>query len=252
MGGLVTERIRPGVEFVPDAAAAFRRAEAQVIDEFGRPIDVNSTYRSRSTQLRMYNAWNRYVQSGYNPAYYPGHSKALHPDDPLAFHTKGEAVDSDDWVNDRIVEILAENGFIRNRLDVPNEQHHFEYIRARDTNYGKKVDDVSADDVWKYPVRRAGGNVSAIQELADAKTAALEVRDELAPVIRGGKRVPMRQDLADTGTLVRQVLAEQKATTAALRALATVQGADPDAIQDIVRQAVKDAMRDVSFTVDIE
>lgn len=247
MGGLVTERIRPGVEFIPEAAAAFRRAEAQVIAEFGRPIDVNSTYRTWADQMRMFEDWSRYV-AGKGPR--PAHSKAVHPSE--SFHVSGLALDSDDWRVPRIVEILAANGFTRNRLYVPGENHHFEYIRARDTNYGKKVDDVSADDVWKYPVRRAGGNVSAIQELADAKTAALEVRDELAPVIRGGKRVPMRQDLADTGTLVRQVLAEQKATTAALRALATAQGADPDAIQDIVRQAVKDAMRDVSFTVDIE
>lgn len=116
---------------------------------------------------------------------------------------------------------------------------------------GKEEDDVTADDVWKYPVRRPEGNVFAIQELADAKTAAEDVRDELAPILRGGKRVQMRQDLVDTGTLVRQVLAEQKATAAALQALATAQGADPLAIQEIVREAVKTAMRDVSFTADV-
>ncbi len=136
MGGLVIETVRPGVQFVPDAAAAFRRAEAQVRAERGRNIDVNSTFRSWSTQLQMFNAWNAYV-AGKGP--YPGHSKALHPDDPLAFHTKGTAVDSDDWVDEAIVEILAENGFIRNRLYVPNERHHFEYIRARDKNYGKPI-----------------------------------------------------------------------------------------------------------------
>lgn len=137
MGGLVIEKIRPGVEFTPDAAAAFRRADAQVRKEFGRGIDVNSTYRSWATQLKMYDAWNRYVRSGYNPAYYPGHSKALHPSDPLAFHVKGTALDSDDWTNARIREILAQNGFIRNRPYVPNENHHFEYIRSSDKNYGK-------------------------------------------------------------------------------------------------------------------
>lgn len=134
MGGLVIETIRPGVQFTPEAAAAFRRAEAQVRAEFGRDIDVNSTYRSRSKQLAMYNAWQAYV-SGRGP--YPGHSKALHPDDPLAFHIKGEALDSDDWRIARVVQILADNGFIRNRLYVPNENHHFEYIRARDKNYGR-------------------------------------------------------------------------------------------------------------------
>lgn len=249
MGGLVIETVRPGVQFVPDAAAAFRRAEAQVRDELGRDIDTNSTLRTRAKQLGMYNAWEAYV-AGRGP--YPGHSKALHPDDPLAFHTKGTALDSDDWVNARIVAILAENGFIRNRLYIPGENHHFEYIRARDTNYGKKVDDVSAEEVWKYPVTRDGEKVIAIQELADAKTAAVAVHNELAPILRGGKRIPMRQDLADTGTIARRIDANVVALTAAVKAMAGAVGADPAAIEGIVRDAVKDAMRDISFTVDVE
>lgn len=137
MSSLTIETVRPGVQFTPEAASAFRRAEAQVRAEFGRDIDVNSTYRNWDVQLSMFNAWNRYVMSGFKAAFYPGHSKALHPDDPLAFHTKGTALDSDDWVNARIVAILAENGFIRNRLYVRNERHHFEYLRDRDQNYGK-------------------------------------------------------------------------------------------------------------------
>lgn len=131
MGGLVIEKVRPGVEFTPDAAAAFRRAEAQVQREFSRNIDVNSTYRSWATQLKMYNDWNAYV-AGRGP--YPSHSKAVHPSE--SFHVQGVALDSDDWVNTRIRAILAENGFIRNRLSVPGENHHFEYIRAQDKNYG--------------------------------------------------------------------------------------------------------------------
>jgi len=126
--------IRPGVQFTPDAAAAFRRAEATVRARRKRNIDVNSTFRSRATQLKMYNDWQDYIH-GRGP--HPGHSKALHPDDPLAFHVTGEALDSDDWVHEDIVDALAENGFIRNRLYVPGEQHHFEYIRSRDRNYGR-------------------------------------------------------------------------------------------------------------------
>lgn len=137
MGGLVIETIRPGVQFTPDAAAAFRRAEAQVLREFGRLIDVNSTYRSWATQLRMHLAWLAYVASGYLASLYPGHSKAVHPSE--SFHVSGLALDSDDWVVARIVQILAENGFIRNRLYVKGENHHFEYIRSRDQNYGKPI-----------------------------------------------------------------------------------------------------------------
>lgn len=125
--------VRPGVQFTPPAAAAFRRSEAQVQKEFDRQIDVNSTYRSRAQQLAMYEAWQRYLRGGP----WPGHSKALHPDDPLAFHVTGEALDSDDWTNKRIVQILGENGFIRNRLYVPNEQHHFEYVESLDQNKNK-------------------------------------------------------------------------------------------------------------------
>lgn len=135
MGGLVIETIRPGVQFTPDAAAAFRRAEARVQAEFGRNIGVNSTYRSWDQQMSMYNAWNAYV-NGTGP--YPGHSKAIHP--MYSRHTGGTALDSSDWGNARIRQILADNGFIRNQLHVPNEEHHFEYIRSQDKNYGKEDD----------------------------------------------------------------------------------------------------------------
>ena len=65
----------------------------------------------------------------------PHNSKAVHPSE--SFHVQGVALDSDDWRIPRIVAILAENGFIRNRLHVPNERHHFEYLRAFDKNYGR-------------------------------------------------------------------------------------------------------------------
>lgn len=135
MGGAIEIRtIRPGVQFTPDAANAFERAEAQVIDEFGRNIDVNSTYRDRETQLSMHNAYVAYL-NGTGPR--PAHSWAVHPDE--SFHVSGEALDTDDWRIPRIVDILAENGFIRNRLYVSGEEHHFEYIRSLDRNYGKPI-----------------------------------------------------------------------------------------------------------------
>lgn len=132
MSGLVVETVRPGVVFIPEAAAAFRRADAQVYAEFGRGIDVNSTYRSWADQMVMFTNWEKWIQ-GKGPR--PAHSKAVHPSE--SFHVAGTALDSDDWRVPRIVAILAENGFIRNRLHVPGEQHHFEYIRALDRNRGK-------------------------------------------------------------------------------------------------------------------
>ncbi|WP_136029221.1 MULTISPECIES: hypothetical protein [unclassified Microbacterium] len=142
MGGLVIETVRPGVQFVPVAAAAFRRANAQVRAEFGRDIDSNSTYRSWSDQMLMFTNWNRYVASGRLPALYPGHSKAVHPSE--SFHVSGLALDSDDWKIPRIVAILAEHGFIRTRLHVPGEDHHFEYVQKRDRHFGEPIPTGSA------------------------------------------------------------------------------------------------------------
>lgn len=117
------ETIRPGVQFTPPAAASFRRAEA----DWGRPIDVNSTFRDPELQLRMYNAWLAYVQ-GRGP--HPGHSRALHPDDSV--HCDGEALDSDDWRTPGFIAFMAERGWIRTAAWDPTEQHHFEYQWWRD------------------------------------------------------------------------------------------------------------------------
>lgn len=247
MGGLVIETVRPGVQFVPDAAAAFRRADAQVMEEFERPIDVNSTYRSWSDQMVMFEDWSRYV-NGTDPR--PAHSKAVHPSE--SFHVQGVALDSDDWRVPRIVAILAENGFIRNRLYVKGEDHHFEYIRARDKNYGKEVDDVSATEVWNTPVKRGGKNVPALQELADTKSNTMVIKDALAPVIRSGEPVSVRQEIADAKTNTIHILAEVRALSAAVQALAVAKGADPAAILRAVQDGVEKAMRKVTVTVDVD
>lgn len=125
MSAPTIEWIRPGVGFTPDAAAAFRRAEADV----GRQIDVNSTYRSWDTQLAMHEASLAYL-AGRGP--YPGHSYAAHP--KYSRHVGGTALDSDDWRDTRVRAILADHGFIRNQLHVKNEEHHFEYLSERDNH----------------------------------------------------------------------------------------------------------------------
>lgn len=210
MGGpVVIETIRPGVEFVPEAAAAFRRAEARVRAEFGRGIDVNSTYRDWNTQLRMYNAWQAWI-TGRGP--HPGHSKALHPADPLAFHTKGLALDSDDWRNARIVQILAEHGFIRNRLYVPNEQHHFEYLRDHDKHRHDPApaglteeDDMPlseedldriAERVWSAKVG-SGNNRRTMSQVLTELPTKIATAVWGAEVGRGASRRKMSQVLAD-------------------------------------------------------
>lgn len=128
MAAPVIDWVRAGVGFTPEAAASFRRAEA----DLGRWIDVNSTYRDYNRQLSMWRAWNAYV-AGTGP--YPGHSRALHPD--ASMHCKGLALDSDDWRTPGFISFMAERGWIRTAASDPTEQHHFEYQAWRDMHRGR-------------------------------------------------------------------------------------------------------------------
>lgn len=115
------EWLRPGVGYQPAAARSMRRLEARL----GRAHDCNSSYRDYDEQMQMYNAWNRYVNSGYNPRYKPNHSRALHPD--KSAHCMGLADDSDDWTTPGYIGLAAEYGWIRTAANDPTERHHFEY-----------------------------------------------------------------------------------------------------------------------------
>lgn len=119
----VIEWVRPGVGFTPEAAASFRRAEAA----WGRLIDVNSSYRSWSTQLSMWVAWQAWV-AGVGP--HPGHSRALHPDSSK--HCQGLALDSDDWTVTGFIVHMLTHGWVRTAAWDPTERHHFEYQADRD------------------------------------------------------------------------------------------------------------------------
>lgn len=153
MGGLVTQKVRDGVEFVPDAAAAFQRAEYQWFQIVHRLIGVNSTYRPWDVQMAMHLAslaWN----NGKGPGPYPGHSYATHP--MYSRHVGGTALDSSDYGYPQFIAIMLENGFERNQLGVPNEEHHFEYNRSLDRNYGKPIYmPISDEDVERIARRTA-------------------------------------------------------------------------------------------------
>jgi hypothetical protein len=124
MGGApVIETIRPGVQFTPDAAASFRRAEAA----WGKPIRCNSTYRNYGLQLTMWQAWTAWTE-GRGPK--PDHSRALHPDSSV--HCQGRALDTPDWTVQGFIAHMAEHGWIRTAASDPTEQHHFEYQWWRD------------------------------------------------------------------------------------------------------------------------
>ena len=239
MGGLVIETIRPGVQFIPDAAAAFRRAEAQVQNEFKRNIDVNSTYRTWAQQLKWHQESVAY-NNGTGP--YPGHSWAVHPSE--SFHVGGTALDSDDWTNARIVAILAANGFIRNRLYVKNENHHFEYIKNQDKNYGKDIDVAltseeikriaaeTAKQVWRYELNgKSAGERLRTQATNSAKAV-------WAYII--GSKDSATYSYGEAGTVLSR--ADARAGKAAVRAQGILDGQiTSDEIQDAVANIVIEA-----------
>lgn len=137
MGGApVIVTIRPGVQFTPDAAASFRRAEGSWRAKTGREqIDCNSTYRDYGLQLSMYQAWTAWTE-GRGPK--PNHSRAIHPD--FSIHCRGTALDSDDWVIPGFIAHMEEHGWIRTAASDPTERHHFEYQWWRDKHYGETVE----------------------------------------------------------------------------------------------------------------
>lgn len=85
------------------AAASLARVDAQL----GRPLDVNDAGR---TWQEQYDAWVKYQNGG---------NLALHPDNPLARHTKGLAVDTDDRLT-----WIGEHGWV---ADIGGEPWHHEY-----------------------------------------------------------------------------------------------------------------------------
>lgn len=204
MGAPAIETIRAGVQFTPDAAAAWRRVEAVWLTRVGRLIDVNSTYRDWDTQMRMYRAWQAWV-NGTGPK--PNHSRAIHPD--ASRHTSGEAVDSDDWTVPGFIALMAEYGFIRTAAGDPTEQHHFEYQRWNDRHYGEAADmPLNADTdypafaamlqrAFKYDVRPLGVGANwklgatVFESLSGAQTKPAEVKltdaqaDAIAQAIAG-------------------------------------------------------------------
>ena len=78
------------------------------------------------------------------------------------------------------------------------------------------------------------------------------IADSVKPVNRGGKAVSVRQEIADTKTIVMRLEASQAGLEAALKALAAGQGVDPDAILKAAQQGVENALRNVSFTANID
>jgi len=233
MGGapnLVT--LAPNIQLEPGAAAAFLRLAVRL----GRVPDVNRTYADYDTQMRMYLAWQSYV-NGTGP--YPGHSRALHPD--YSMHCRGLAWDSDDWRTPGFNALAAEYGWIRTAAGDPTEQHHFEYQWWEDQHRNEPApagleDDMPLTDQDVIKI------LDAQFQVTDAKgaTRVVQVKQALGYAVLGHDatkavpgdvwRHPLQHTLAKSadgkpvmvpaGDLLRYEPAEHEATRRAVAAVA--------------------------------
>lgn len=110
------------------------------------------------------------------------------------------------------------------------------------------VNDI-VEAVWSRHVTRVVDGVEvripAIQELADAKTLAEQALANTAPIERDGELISLRQETADSKTML-------IAQGALLRELAANQGLDPERVEAILRDAAAEALASVSIVSRLE
>lgn len=86
----------------------------------------------------------------------------------------------------------------------------------------------------------------SMQEGGNSIAASLaKIYGAVKPIRRGGRDVALRQEVADTKTIVAGL-------EAGIQALAVAKGADPAAILKAVQDGVETAMRKVTFTADVD
>lgn len=114
--------------------------------------------------------------------------------------------------------------------------------------------DKIAERVWARKVKRGKTTVSAIQELADAKTLATQIKEQTGPVKRGGKTISLRQEIADTKTLAIAQEGRIAGLSEAVKQLASTGGVDLTRIETAVETAISKSLAglaaDVTLTID--
>jgi hypothetical protein len=229
------DTIRPGVAFNPLAGASFRRFER----DRGR-TDVNSSYREWDLQERWHKESVDFL-AGRIP--YPGHAYAVDP--RYSEHCLGNAYDTDDWNAPGYLAKAAEYGWIQTDKS-RGEEHHLAYRADRDkhrndltpagshitpTESEMPLTDADVSKILNFPAFTGGPSVSTMLKEVHAVHEAIfaggpsmpdngrsigaslaglvTVADrEFAPVERGAERIPVRQDNADTNTMVRRLVAK--------------------------------------------
>lgn len=148
---------------------------------------------------------------------------------------------------------LVENGFITNIDDVLAFNNRMDeiaqgYLSAFGIEGG---DDMQPIDVWAYKNEEVNGNKDAYQLLTDMHKA-------LVPYMcwqYSNEEVNGDQDayqlLTDTVKGVRELQASVAALSAAVKALAEANGADPDEIAEAVSAAVKEKLESIDLSVTV-
>ena len=175
----------------PSAGASLARAVSAGCPAGG----INDAYRSYAEQVTMFLSryrvqmygrgiygdvrwWNgkRYVRtSGLGMAARPGTST----------HGDGLAID---FAYPQRTWMFAHGTAYGWFNTIRSEPWHWEYRATRDTHKGDTMSAASIRDaVWARPVTRSGKNVTAIQELADAKTEGIKANGKLDALLTAVK-----------------------------------------------------------------
>lgn len=214
----------------PSAAASLRRVDRQL----GRTVTVTWGGRSRAEQQKLFDKY------GWPRAAWPGTSP----------HESGNAIDTDEWTKPGFVELMADNGWTR---PLKKEPWHLVHGNHRDNHLndpapsgGATTGTTTEDDMFDEKDRAV---------LIEALT---EIRNTKAGVWTGGTsngktfNYGILPIVAHNQTLIGQQSVQINALTAAVSTLAVAKGADPAAILKAVEAGVKEAMRDITFTTDVD
>jgi hypothetical protein len=184
---------RPGVYLAADAAASFRRAEA----DWGSPIGCNSSYRDYGLQLTMWQAWTAWTE-GWGPK--PNHSRPLHPDHSK--HCLGLALDTPDWWRPGFLAHMADHGWIQILPNDPTERHHLEYQWWRDNHRNRPAP--AGDSATPFPQEDP---MPTVEDIAKAVWHGIRFNNKRTPgqeLVRHGEQIArlelQLEDLRAAGT----------------------------------------------------
>ena len=141
----------------------------------GMPAGITEFGRTWETQMERYKAY----QAGTG-------NFARHPDDPLAYHVSGNAIDvprnkADDYDTTTPAGWLRVNGAPYGFYEVNNEKWHFNYFMNRDQYLGTPINPAYQEDDVSYAIKVDGKHLFQIapgfvKHFTDATVADLTMK----------------------------------------------------------------------------